>query len=151
MALGLLAFLFGIAALIIFFSPQLAKGINTIRNSKEQAEQEKADKDLEREKQKQREDEGVFVTLGRIILGDKLLDDAKAAEEAAKQLKANEEATKKHLEAEFGDKSKVNPAFRDKLVLTDSEKARIADENADQTILVQNSLQKKKKRRSVFG
>jgi hypothetical protein len=147
MSLGSVFFLLAIAGLIIFFSPQLASGINTLRQSPEQKKKAEDEAAL---KQKQREDEGIFVTLGRIVLGDATLDQAKAKEQEQK----NATATAQHLATEFS-KDRVAKEFQGKKVLTDSEKLSQgiplnAPPESDPLIIAQNQRQKKK-RRSVFN
>lgn len=114
----LLLFILAIGGLAIAFAPSVASAYQTFKNSTK--EKEKSDT-----KQKQREDEGIFVTLGRVILGDKTLDDAIDAERKQKEQEQITKDTNNYLIQEFGNKSKVNPKFQNKIVLTDSEKQKL--------------------------
>lgn len=137
-----------LAGVAIFFAPQIASAITTYSN----APKEKAKAD---EKQKQREDEGIFVTVGRVILGDKTLDDAIAKENQEKEKKIVEENTSKYLTAVYGPDSEaakhINPKYKGKIILTDSERALIGipldkEPTQDDLIRLQNLRQKQKQK-----
>lgn len=144
MSFSTIFLILALIGIFLVFTPQIVNAISTVTKSKKQKEE-----DLLKEEanQKRREDEGIFVTLGRIILGNKTLDDAiKAEEEAKKQkkLKKNLESTAKHLEQEFG-KDKVNQELVEKVYgsgpyVTESE-----------MLLVANTKEKKKRRGAGVG
>lgn len=63
-----------LGVILLAFSPQIASAVKNIISSKDPvAEKQQQMKELE--KQATREDEGIFVTAGRILFGDKFRDE----------------------------------------------------------------------------
>lgn len=148
--LPLLFFIVAIGGLIVIFAPSVASAYQTFKNSKE--EKEKSD-----EKQKQREDEGIFVTAGRIILGDKLLDDAIAEEKKRKELEQSQRDTHNYLVQVYGEGPnaiKQNPKYKNKIIVTDSEREKLGiplseELTADSYLAYKNAYAKKQSSRRI--